>query len=217
LLGALGLDPKRPIAACAVSQGIPRYAGVDAGRHRDSWLSCIGRLTTRMGIQVLLVPHVQETNPGNDDVILCTELLRGLPAAARQQTRIAAGDFTAAEYKAMIGRCELVIAERMHAALAGLSSAVATVAIGYSVKARGILMDLLGPQMVDEQGLLVPIEAFVGDSVARSHLEHVHRNRGRITAQLRQRLPRIEAAARENFDLLQAVALGKRSDRQMHA
>jgi colanic acid/amylovoran biosynthesis protein len=162
-----------------------------------------------MGIQVLLVPHVQETSPGNDDVILCTELLRGLPAPAKEQTRLAAGDFTAAEYKAMIGRCELVIAERMHAALAGLSSCVATLAIGYSIKARGILLDLLDPQMVEEEGLLVPVEAFAEESMAIQRIERVLRSRDRITARLRERLPGVESAARENFDLLHAVALGR--------
>ena len=85
-----------------------------------------------------LIPHVQETHPGNDDSILATELLREISPAAKRHTRLAAGDFSAAEYKAMIGRCE-VLAERMHAAIAGLSSRVSTVVVGYSVKARGIL------------------------------------------------------------------------------
>ena len=205
LFEALGLDPQRPTVACAISQGISRYAEVDAASHRRAWHACIEHFAVALGLQVLLVPHVQDRYPGNDDAILGTGLLRGVSAGARGRTRLAAGDFSAAEYKALISRCELVIAERMHAAIAGLSSGVATLAIGYSAKARGILLDTLGPQMV-EDGLLMPVESFAETSSVVRQVERVFGDRHRIAAELLQRLPGVQEAARANFDLLHEVA-----------
>jgi colanic acid/amylovoran biosynthesis protein len=205
LFEALGLDPQRPTVACAISQGISRYAEVDAASHRRAWHACIEHFAVALGLQVLLVPHVQDRYPGNDDAILGTGLLRGVSAGARVRTRLAAGDFSAAEYKALISRCELVIAERMHAAIAGLSSGVATLAVGYSVKARGILLDILGPQMV-EDGLLMPVESFAEATSVVKQVERVFGDRHRIAAELLQRLPGVQEAARANFDLLHEVA-----------
>jgi colanic acid/amylovoran biosynthesis protein len=205
LFEALGLDPRRPTVACAISQGISRYAGVDSASHMRAWHECIEHFAVGLGLQVLLIPHVQDRYPGNDDAILGTGLLRRVSAGARVRTRLAAGDFSAAEYKALISRCELVIAERMHAAIAGLSSGVATLAVGYSVKARGILLDILGPQMV-EDGLLMPVESFAGTSNVVQRVERVFGDRHRIAAELRQRLPRVQEAARANFELLHEVA-----------
>lgn len=198
---AFGLDPQRPVAACAVSQGISRYSSLDAAGHRQTWQRCIEHLTTQAGVQVLLIPHVQETNPGNDDSILATELLREISPAAKLHTRLAAGDFSAAEYKAIIGRCDLVLAERMHAAIAGLSSGVSTVVVGYSVKARGILTDILGPQIA-EDGLLLPVESFADASVVTRSIERTLANRQAIAEKLGRERSRVEAAARSNFDLL---------------
>jgi colanic acid/amylovoran biosynthesis protein len=205
LFRSLAFDVSPPVVACAVSQGMSRYAGMDADRHRRAWIALIEHLTCRLEAQALLVPHVQERSTRNDDLILATEILRHLSPAASARTRVAGGDFTAAEYKALITRCELVVAERMHAAIAGLSSGRATLVVGYSVKSKGILLDMLGPR-VEADGILIPAGSFTDSSELCLRVEGVFRARQAVAAQLHRGREAAEQAAARNFDLLQELA-----------
>ncbi len=53
-------------------------------------------------------------------------------------------DCNAEELKGFISRCRFMIAARTHASIAAYSQKVPTLVVGYSVKARGIAMDLFG-------------------------------------------------------------------------
>jgi colanic acid/amylovoran biosynthesis protein len=98
----------------------------------------------------------------------------------------------------------MVIAERMHAAVAGLSSGICTVVIGYSVKADGIMKDLLGNDL-NYQDFLMPIEAFVKDKTAHCLIQNAWQRRHEVESCLEQVLPQIKARAAHNFDLLEGL------------
>lgn len=53
-------------------------------------------------------------------------------------------DCNAMELKGYISRCRFLIAARTHASIAGYSTGVPTLVVGYSVKAVGIASDLFG-------------------------------------------------------------------------
>jgi len=197
---ALGLPPGAPVVACSVSGGIVHFAGADAARHLDSWCRCITHLVEKIGAHVLLVPHVQEL--WHDDCLVQTKLIRCLPPHVASKVRIAGGDLRAGEYKALISRCDLLVAERMHAAIAGLSTAVPTVVIGYSVKARGILGDVMGSE-ADTERLLISVGDFCNPELGITRVQEAWNDRTRLRGVLQAARPRLTAAAHKNFASLQ--------------
>lgn len=201
LLKAYGIDDARPVVAVSVSKGISRFAKVGSEEHFDAWCRVFTTLLEDVGAQILLVPHVQNTDIVNDDRIIATDLMRHFAYDSR--IRLAGGDHSAAEYKGLIATCDMVLAERMHAALAGLSSGVCTVVVGYSVKAQGIMRDLCPPEdsPID---LVVPILDFIsGRAEETAKLAWI--SRSSVEELLSNSLPKIIQRAQRNFDLLDGV------------
>ena len=90
-------------------------------------------------------------------------------------------DGTCQELKGDISRCRFFVGARTHATIAAYSTCVPTLAVGYSVKARGIARDLFGTEdgyAVPHQELKHPNDLtrifrdFISkEGVIRSHLE----------------------------------------------
>jgi polysaccharide pyruvyl transferase WcaK-like protein len=85
--------------------------------------------------------------------------------------------------KAFISQCRLFIGARTHATIAAYSSNVPALALGYSVKARGIARDIFG----DEKGLVLPIQEL---SSARKLIDAFNELRER-EGDLRRRLEEV--------------------------
>lgn len=91
-------------------------------------------------LNVVLVPHVVEE--GNNDY----EYMLPLYEKYRQSERIIIlpPDLNAKQYKGYISKLRFFIGARTHATIAAYSSGVPTFVIGYSVKSRGIALDIFG-------------------------------------------------------------------------
>jgi polysaccharide pyruvyl transferase WcaK-like protein len=163
-------------------------------------------LLRELDADLIFVPHVQETSPRNDDRVLATEIVRRFDFDPRLQ--IAGGDYSASEFKGIISQCDLVVSERMHACIAGLSSAVCTVAVGYSVKAEGILCDLFDLDQVNG-GLLLPIKDFLNPELACESVRRAWLMRDAVTARLQSTLPEVQRRAGLTFDLIADALTGK--------
>lgn len=90
-------------------------------------------------MQIALIPHVVWAR--NDDRKPLEELYRAFQDTGRV---VKIDDATCEELKGYIARCRMFIGARTHATIAAYSSMVPTLAIGYSVKAKGIARDLFG-------------------------------------------------------------------------
>lgn len=203
LLRFYGLNQEQPIIAIAPSQGICGYSKSDGKAHMEAWRQVIKTILDKLDAQVLIVPHVQEFKPTNNDLVLATNLIRSLDFNPR--VRLASGDHSASEFKGLIGACNMVIAERMHAAIAGLSSGVCTVVVSYSVKARGIMTRLLGAESI-ENGLLISIQQFLDADVACATVETAWNRREEVASHLSTILPEVKQESAMNFDLILEVA-----------
>jgi len=201
-----GIGPGRPTVALSTSQAICNWTNSNYEQHFVTWCRVIEWLRRTLDAHVLLIPHVQEISVKNDDRILATELVRQFQFDPH--LRLAGGDFSASEFKGLISQCDLVIAERMHAALAGLSSAIPTVAVGYSIKAEGILLDLLDRRTVKES-VLISLPEFLEPKPAIARIERAWSSRAALSTQLKQALPDARVRAAKNFDLI-AQALQRR-------
>lgn len=130
------------LVGLAPSQGIVYYSRTSYQSHFNALRKLIVFLTEKLGCHVMLIPHVHDTTVENDDRVLCEMLYRmlGFP----KNVTMLSLTHSAEEIRAIVGRLDFMIAERMHAAIAGLSQNVPTFVIGYSVKAEGILGDIFG-------------------------------------------------------------------------
>lgn len=88
---------------------------------------------------IALIPHV--VWEGNDD----RDPLRKLFVKYQYTNRvIMVGDADAPTLKTIIRNCRFMVASRTHASIAGYSTGVPTLTLGYSVKSLGIARDLFG-------------------------------------------------------------------------
>jgi colanic acid/amylovoran biosynthesis protein len=202
MMTSFGIDLARPVIALSVSGGIANFASADRNRHVDALERISRRLLAETNAQVLLIPHVESPDPSNNDLMPADALMRRLDFDPRM--RLARGFLTSNEYKAIVAQCEMVIAERMHVAIAGLSSGIATFVIGYSVKGHGIMSDTFGVDSLAE-GLVTPLEAFISKPEEDEKIMSVWQNRRTLSDKLRERLPAIKERAAMNFTLLRNI------------
>jgi colanic acid/amylovoran biosynthesis protein len=159
----LGIDADNTrMMALSVSEGVIRYSGLDRAKYFTEMAEFVRRMTTR-GFHVLLIPHVQERNPNNDDIIACEELHSHLQDAS--MCKIVSGELTASDFKGIIGMTECLVGARTHATIASMSQGVPTVSIAYSRKAYGIMNDVFGAKL----GAKLTIAA---SDLAADRLEH---------------------------------------------
>ena len=104
---------------------------------------------------VALIPHVTWAHDNDLDA------LSALKAQFANEPRVfmLPGDLNALQLKGYIRRLSMLVTARTHASIAGYSSAVPTLVIGYSVKAKGIARDLFG----SEEGHLIPVQELSGE------------------------------------------------------
>jgi colanic acid/amylovoran biosynthesis protein len=131
-----------PFIGMSISQFINlRYDNWRDNRYIMLMTRLVDYLTDKLGATVVLVPHV--TAPGiveNDRVVGNLVLTK-----AKNKNKIIqlADEYTAKEYKGIIGQMDMFIGSRMHANIAAISMQVPTIAIGYSHKTSGI-MNMVG-------------------------------------------------------------------------
>ncbi len=203
LLSSLGITNDKPVVAIAPSQSITKYAGLQAYKqHLEAWRQVIKTILDELDAQVLIIPHVQYEGNDKDDRIIANNLLRSLNFDPR--VHLVGIEGSASEFKGLISQCDLVVAERMHAAIAGLSSGICTVAVGYSVKAEGIMTDLLGTESV-QNGLLIPIQQFLDSELACGKVLKAWNNRHEVNTKLKIALPQINHKSVTNFDLISTI------------
>lgn len=92
----------------------------------------------------LLIPHVMVDANDNNDYAFMSEIIK---KANLKRTVLLPDNLSASEYKGYISKCEMLIAARTHATIGAYSSCVPVFALSYSIKARGISVDLFGEEI----------------------------------------------------------------------
>jgi len=89
-------------------------------------------------LPILLLPHVGAKHAGIDDYSFLNAVKRECMERGSSQISGVGGNLNARELKWLISRCRCLIASRTHATIAGFSTGVPTISLGYSRKALGI-------------------------------------------------------------------------------
>jgi len=198
LMKSFHLNDERPRVGLSMSCGIRTFAGLAPDAHAKAWTALVRFVIEELDAHAVLVPHVQDASGSNDDRLVQSQLLRSLDYDPR--ITLLGPDLSAREFKGILSRCDLVIAERMHAAIGALSMETPTLAVKYSIKAEGIMHDLLGPELAPT--FLVEIQDFLADGssvkAARQAWDRREDARSRLSAAISQ----TKKSSAANFDLL---------------
>ena len=122
----------------------------DKGIVLQNYIELIKYIIDFTDMQIALIPHVIWTH--NDDRLP----LQFLFDKFKDSGRICMiEDHNAEELKGYIARCRFMVAARTHASIAAYSEGVPTLVVGYSVKARGIAIDIFGT----DEGYVIPVQS----------------------------------------------------------
>ena len=194
-------DSGRPVLALAISAGLHRWCSLSSTQHQQAWAHLLEVFVQQWGLAVLLIPHVQE--PYGDDRSLASVLHRGTgfhPCVA-----VAAEDLSAAEYKRLVSGCQMLIAERMHAAIAGLSTLVPTALVAYSLKARALAAMAYAGLTPSPDRMVIPAEALSEPFTLTALLQELWQSRQEFRAVLQRNLPELQQLAQANFTHLEML------------
>lgn len=105
----------------------------------NNYLYLIERILENTELNIALIPHV--VKDGNDDRIPLRFLYENVSDTSRIYM---IEDQNCEQLKSIISNAEIFIGARTHSTIAAYSTAVPTLVVGYSVKAKGIAKDLFG-------------------------------------------------------------------------
>ncbi|RCX09875.1 polysaccharide pyruvyl transferase WcaK-like protein [Anaerobacterium chartisolvens] len=139
-------------------------------------------------MNVALVPHV--VMPMDNDYLLLREIYEELEPNDR--ICLISDKLSAAQYKYIISKCRLGIFARTHASIAAYSSCVPAIAIGYSVKAKGIAADL----RLDDY--VLPLDSFSDGYSLLTMFKDLLQNENKLSHMLKEKMPAYKENARKN-------------------
>ncbi|MEO0037354.1 MAG: hypothetical protein RIQ59_565 [Bacteroidota bacterium] len=131
---------------------------------------------------IALLPHV--IIDGNDDYKILQELKNEINS---DRVVLLPNDLKATQYKGYISKMQFFIGARTHATIAAYSCLVPTMVLGYSVKSKGIAMDIFG-----EEKLVLDIKELSDPSLLISKWEEMLAQESQIKAHLANKIPEIQ-------------------------
>ena len=185
-------------AAFALSRGIVKFRKLEAEQHLRACVEATRTLIELTG-RAVLVPHVQPSHSEAENDLL---LAREVKTALGDDPRCVVLDrafHTSVEFKAVLGEAVFAVAERTHGAIGAMSSGVPALSIGYSIKAEGVLRQLLQDEDLLSRSLL-PVTDFApghASAVVRTAWEA----REAFRNELDRNLPQVKERARLNFTI----------------
>jgi colanic acid/amylovoran biosynthesis protein len=200
ILKIYNISRTKTLVGVVPSQGISYYSKTSYENHINVLRKLLKFLIENMDSHVILIPHVHGSSIKNDDRFICELLYRklGFP----ENVTVIKHTHSAEEIRAIISKLDLMIAERMHAAIASLSQNVPTFVIAYSVKAEGILGDIFGFDSLDDY--MISVKKMDGEKL-NEHVKNLLERRSDVVKYLSKVMPRIKENARRNFKLIMEV------------
>ncbi len=136
---------------------------------------------------IALLPHV--IIDGNDDYKILQELENEINS---DRVVLLPNDLNATHYKGYISKMQFFIGARTHATIAAYSCLVPTMVLGYSVKSKGIAMDIFG-----EEKLVLDIKELSDSNLLISKWEEMLAQESEIKAHLTNKIPEIQKLSRK--------------------
>ncbi|MDR0220685.1 MAG: polysaccharide pyruvyl transferase family protein [Lachnospiraceae bacterium] len=151
-----------------------------AGITMAAYKALVRHIIENTDMQIALIPHVVWAR--NDDRVPLRELYDCFAASGRV---VLIADASCEELKGYIARLRFFVGARTHATIAAYSSLVPALALGYSVKARGIALDLFGT----EENYVVPVQSLKSENDLVAAFDWLRENETDIRKHLGEIMP----------------------------
>lgn len=148
--------------------------------------------------KIVLIPHVRLSF--SDDL----EELKLIFDKYKDTGRVLLVDditLNARQLKYIISNCRVFVGARTHATIAAYSTGVPTLAIGYSVKARGIARDLFG----SEEGMTIAVKDLAGTDKLIKAYDNICVRKDEIRKQLLEIMPEYSKKALASGEVLKEL------------
>lgn len=178
-----------------ISPLIMKY-GTESSLILNNYRNMIRSIIEETDMNVCLIPHVMWAN--NNDLGPIRVLFEDFKATGRV-CMIAEGN--AMQLKGYIARCRFFVGARTHATIAAYSSYVPTLAVGYSVKSRGIALDLFGT----EENYVLPVQKMKSGKNLNDSLAWLIDNENSICHRLQEIIPEYAKKTRSAVDLMHSL------------
>lgn len=147
----------------------------------ESVKSLINYILEQTDYTIALIPHVYIE--GNNDL----DTLKMIKDLYKSEERVAVLDeklYDCEELKFIISNCSFLIAARTHASIAGYSELIPTLVIGYSVKSKGIALDIFG----NYKDYVIPVDTITPDVLVEK-FKFLVKNEKQIKDILNEKMP----------------------------
>ena len=144
----------------------------------------VAEILSSTQISILLIPHVDPLDGStiNSDSKYMQEIITKV-GRGNNRIKLAPNFLNAVQLKYVLSKCTYFIGARTHATIGAISSLIPTISIAYSIKAKGINLDLFG-----NEDFILEASSIDRASLRKSYLKLVE-NRDQIEAMLIKRIP----------------------------
>jgi colanic acid/amylovoran biosynthesis protein len=205
IMEAEGLN-RRPLVGVAISRQIDQRTlngrpHASPSPYTHVMAEMVAHLRNRLRAHVVFFPNEISAKPGGyDDVFVAQKVLEQL--CATDGVSILRTNYDAEVLKGLIGRCDLLIASRYHAAIAALSQSVPTFVVGWGFK-YDQLMELSGQWEFIAGHTRTPR----GSLLAKIDL--LWERRAEVRSELAARMPLIARAVFSSGELIKKLLIGE--------
>ena len=162
----------------------------------ENYKNLISYILKNTDSYIALIPHVVWES--NDDRKVLRKLYEDFD---KNERLILVEDHSAPELKYIISKCRMFIGARTHATIAAYSTYVPTLVVGYSVKARGIALDLFGA----EENYVLPVQNLREPRELTNAFAWLLQNEKRIRVHLERFLPTYLSTAQATVDAIKGL------------
>ncbi|MEE3427351.1 MAG: polysaccharide pyruvyl transferase family protein [Ruminococcus sp.] len=162
-----------------ISPLINDYEGGESIAYKN-YVHLIEHIIEKTDMNICLIPHVIWEQV--DDRKPMRQLFEQFKESKRV---ILLEDYNCEELKGFISRCRFFIGARTHATIAAYSTCVPTLVVGYSIKSKGIALDLFGTY----DNYVVSVQEMKKDSELTEAFEFIVKNELTIKERLTKFIP----------------------------
>ena len=189
-----------PIIGLSVSETATRWSDSSHEDFTNVMAEACDKMIDKYKAKIVFVPHVGYPNdPANDDRVV-GKAIKSL-MVNKQDAFLIEGDYSCKELKAVIGRCALFIGARTHATIASASMLVPTIALAYSIKAFGIMEDIL-----DKEKCVCDLTNLSAQDLL-SKAEYLIENSANVVKEMAGRLEKIRKRSMLNGELARDILM----------
>lgn len=178
-----------------ISPLIMKY-GTESSLILNNYRNMIRSIIEETDMNVCFIPHVMWEN--NNDL----EPIRVLYEEFRPTGRVCMiTKGNAMQIKGYIARCRFFVGARTHATIAAYASYVPTLAVGYSVKSRGIALDLFGT----EENFVLPVQKMKSENNLTDSLAWLIEHESSIRHRLQETIPEYSKKTRSALERIHSL------------